>query len=55
MKEDYRSPPSLSGDLQSTTVPCGPFIRTAEIVSHLVGPVVLAQPCGPKMSQDGTE
>ena len=25
------------------------------IVSHLVGPVVLAQPCSPKMSQDGTE
>ena len=35
--------------------PLWSFYQDGIIVFHLVGPVVLAQPCSPKMSQDGTE
>ena len=35
--------------------PLSSFYHDGIIVSHFVGPVVLAHACSPKMSQDGTE
>ena len=55
----------MKGDLQIPTLlirgsavhyrPSWSFYWDRIIVLHLVGPVILAQPCSPKMSQDGME
>ena len=58
MKEDLQIPivPHRSPQIPAVHYrPLWSFYYDGIIVSHLVGPVVLAQPCSPKMFQDGTE
>ena len=55
MKEDLQIPTVLIRGPAVHYRPLLSFYWDGIIVSHLVGPAVLAQPYSPKMSQDGTE
>ena len=55
MKEDLQIPTVLIRGSAVHYRPLWSFYWDGIIVSHFVGPVVLAQPGSPKMSQDGTE
>ena len=55
MKEDLQIPTVLIRGSAVHYRPLWSFYWGVIIVSHLVRPVVLAQTCSPRMSQDGTE
>ena len=55
MKEDLQIPTVLIRGSAVHYRPLWSFYQDGIIGSHLVGPVVLAQPCSPKMSGGGAE